>query len=217
MDMFNAKDRRQPKMDDFMDVSKPSFGGPNSKKDFDKSKPEFLKGYKRRVERNKDFEMGGQNPNYDTTWKAVTRDVVHRQEGKKPFDPMYTSPAFNTAKSEKIEEGRILRYNEFVNENFEDMLNDDPENNDMPMDGAEGAEHNEEPQLDEEKLEALKEEYMEKIAEMIAEIAEKMEMEKEELCPYFCAVAEEACMTKEEEEENKEEENEEEEEENEDK
>lgn len=206
MDMFNAKDRRHPKMDDYMDIKKPSFGGPKSGKDLDKSKPEFLKGYRRTIERNKDFEMGGHNPNYDTTWKAITNDVVHKQEGKKPFDPMHK------AKSEKIEEGRILRYNEFLNENFEDMLNDDPENNEMPM-GDEGAEHSEEPQLDEEKLEALKEEYMEKIAKMISEIAEKMEMEKEELCPYFCAVAEEACMAKEEEEENNEEGNEEEEEE----
>lgn len=201
MDMFNAKDRRNPKMDDYMDISKPAFGGPKEKQDFDKSKRTFLKGYQREIERNADFEGGKENPNYDTTWKAVSRDVVNRQAGKKPFDPMYTSPTFKT--STKIEEGRILRYNEFVNENFEDMLNGE-ENEEMPN-GMEGMEEMpNEPELDEEKLEALKEEFGDDIAKMIEEAAEKMEMEKEELCDYICALVKESCMAKEEEEENEE-------------
>lgn len=199
MDMFNAKDRRNPKMDDFMDLKKPSFGGPNSKKDFDKSKPEFLKGYQRRVERNKDFENGAENPNYDTTWKAVTRDTVHRQAGKKPFDPMYTTPTFKT--SDKIEEGRILRYNEFVNENFEDMLNDDPENNDMPLDGEENNDMPAEVELDQEKLDMLKEEFGKDMKKMIDEICEKMEMDKSECCDYICAAIKDVCHSEDEEEE----------------
>lgn len=204
--MFNAKDRRNPKMDDWMDIKKPSFGGPKEKEDFDKSKRKFLKGYQREIERNADFEGGKENPNYDTTWKAVSRDVVKRQAGKKPFDPMYTTPTFKT--SEKVEEGRILRYNEFLNENFEDMLNGEEDEN-LPKEGMDDMPANDEPELDEEKLEALKEEFGEDIAKMIDEAAEKMEMEKEELCDYICALVKESCMATEEDDENKEEGNEE--------
>jgi len=215
MDMFDAHSRRNPKMDDWMDLRKPSFGGPKEKKDFDKSKKEFLKGYQRHIERNKDFENGKENPNYDTTWKAISRDVVNRQAGKKPFDPMYTTPTFKT--SEKIEEGRILRYGEFVNENFEDMMSGDDENpemNDMPMPNGE---EDDKPELDQEKLEALVEEFGDDMKKMIEDIVEKMEMEKEEACDYICAAISQLCHSEEDEDENKEEENKEDEEEDEDK
>lgn len=195
--MFNAKSRRNPKMDDWMDLSKPGFGGPKEKKDFDKSKREFLKGYQRVIDRNADFEGGKTINNYDTTWKAVSRDVVSRQAGKKPFDPMYSTPVTKT--SEKIEEGRIFRFEEFVNENFEDMMNDnenlpadDMPEDDMPMDMK--------PELDEEKLEMLIEEFGEQMKEMIDEICEKMEMEKAECCDYICAAIEKTCKAEDEEE-----------------
>ena len=196
MDMFNAKDRRNPKMDDYMDISKPAFGGPKEKQDFDKSKRTFLKGYQREIERNADFEGGKENPNYDTTWKAISRDVVNRQAGKKPFDPMYTTPTFKT--SEKIEEGRILRYNEFVNENFEEMLNGE-ENEEMPN-GMEGMPE-EAPELDEEKLEALIEKFGKDMKKMIKKVCEEMEMEKEDCCAYICAAIENVCNAPDEEEE----------------
>jgi hypothetical protein len=214
MDMFNAKDRRNPKMDDYMDVSKPAFGGPKEIQDFDKSKRTFLKGYQREIERNADFEGGKENPNYDTTWKAISRDVVNRQAGKKPFDPMYTTPTFKT--SDKIEEGRILRYNEFVNENFEDMLNGE-ENEEMPN-GMEGMEDMpEKPELDEEKLEALIEEFGTDMKTLIDAVCEAMELEKEECCDYICAAIEKVCHSPEEEEEGEEKEEDAEEEENEEK
>jgi hypothetical protein len=194
MDMFNAKSRRNPKMDNWMDLSKPEFGGPKEKTDFDKSKREFLKGYQRVVDRNADFEGGKTINNYDTTWKAVSRDVVSRQAGKKPFDPMHSTPA--TKNSTKIEEGRIFRFEEFVNENFEDMMNDteDMPNDDMPMD--------EKPELDEEKLEMLMEEFGDQMKEMIDEICEKMELDKAECCDYICATIEKVCKTEDEEEGN---------------
>lgn len=201
MDMFNAKSRRNPKMDDHMDISKPAFGGPKEKQDFDKSKRDFLKGYQRTVERNPDFEGGKTINNYDTTWKAVSRDVVSRQAGKKPFEPMYSTPTTKT--SEKIEEGRILRYNEFVNENFEDMLNGEEDENEMKP-GMEDMPAEDEPIIDEEKLEALTEEFGEDLQSMIDAIAEKMEMEKEEVCDYLCAAVKKMCYTEEEESEDKE-------------
>jgi hypothetical protein len=192
MDMFNAKSRRNPKMDDWMDLSKPGFGGPKEKTDFDKSKREFLKGYQRVVDRNADFEGGKTINNYDTTWKAVSRDVVSRQAGKKQFDPMYSTPVTKT--STKIEEGRIFRFEEFVNENFEDMMNDDEKMpmDEMPMD--------EKPELDEEKLEMLMEEFGDQLKEMIDEICEKMELDKAECCDYICATIEKVCKSDDEEE-----------------
>lgn len=184
--MFNAKSRRNPKMDDWMDLSKPGFGGPKEKTDFDKSKRDFLKGYQRVVDRNADFEGGKTINNYDTTWKAVSRDVVSRQAGKKPFDPMYSTPVTKT--STKIEEGRIFRFEEFVNENFEDLMNDEEmPNDDMPMD--------EKPELDEEKLKMLMEEFGDHMKEMIDEICEKMEMDKAECCDYICATIEKVCKS----------------------
>ena len=190
--MFNAKSRRNPKMDDWMDLSKPGFGGPKEKTDFDKSKREFLKGYQRVVDRNADFEGGKTINNYDTTWKAVSRDVVSRQAGKKQFDPMYSTPVTKT--STKIEEGRIFRFVEFVNENFEDMMNDDEKMpmDEMPMD--------EKPELDEEKLEMLMEEFGDQLKEMIDEICEKMELDKAECCDYICATIEKVCKSDDEEE-----------------
>lgn len=189
--MFNAKSRRNPKMDDWMDLSKPGFGGPKEKTDFDKSKRDFLKGYQRVVDRNADFEGGKTINNYDTTWKAVSRDVVSRQAGKKPFDPMYSTPVTRT--STKIEEGRIFRFEEFVNENFEDLMNDEEmPNDDMPMD--------EKPELDEEKLEMLMEEFGDHMKEMIDEICEKMELDKAECCDYICAAIEKVCKSEDEEE-----------------
>lgn len=190
--MFNAKSRRNPKMDDWMDLSKPGFGGPKEKTDFDKSKRDFLKGYQRVVDRNADFEGGKTINNYDTTWKAVSRDVVSRQAGKKPFDPMYSTPVTKT--SEKIEEGKIFRFEEFVNENFEEMMNGEEEMpmDDMPMD--------EKPELDEEKLEMLMEEFGDQLKEMIDEMCEKMELDKADCCDYICATIEKICKSEDEEE-----------------
>lgn len=189
--MFNAKSRRNPKMDDWMDLSKPGFGGPKEKTDFDKSKRDFLKGYQRVVDRNADFEGGKTINNYDTTWKAVSRDVVSRQAGKKQFDPMYSTPVTKT--SEKIEEGKIFRFEEFVNENFEEMMNGEEEMpmDDMPMD--------EKPELDEEKLEMLMEEFGDQLKEMIDEMCEKMELDKAECCDYICATIEKICKSEDEE------------------
>jgi hypothetical protein len=210
MDMFNAKSRRNPKMDNWTDISKPGFGGPKEKQDFDKSKREFLKGYQRVVDRNADFEGGKTINNYDTTWKAVSRDTVSRQAGKKPFDPMYSTPLVR-ATTEKIEEGRIFRFEEFMNENFEEMMNGNEEmpTDDMPMDDMP---MDEKPELDEEKLEALIEEFGDQMKEMIDEICEKMEMEKDECCDYICAAIEKVCKAEDEEEGEENEESEEEEE-----
>jgi len=191
MDMFNVKRRDNPSMDDHMNLKKPGFGGPNSKEDFDTSKRKSLKGYQRVIDRNADFEGGNFNHNYDPTWKAVTRDLISRTAKKKPFDPMYAKPTIATV--DAVEEGKILRFEQFVNEDFnmyseadETPLNDAPEMDD-------------EPEVDQEKLENLMEEFGENLEEMIAEIAEKMEIEKDEVCDLLCAAVKKLCKTEEEE------------------
>lgn len=219
MDMFNVKRRDNPSMDRYSDLKKPAFGGPTEKTDFDKTKRKSLEGYQRVIDRNADFEGGQFNHNYDTTWKAITRDLISRTAKKKPFDPMYAKPTIATV--DAVEEGKIMRFDQFVNESeggynmfaeaedeeTPDMEGDEGMTNDMP--------ENDEPEVDEEKLEDLMADHGESLEEMIDEIAEKMEIEKEEVCDLLCAAIKKLTSEEESEEEN-EEENEESEEENED-
>lgn len=219
MDMFNVNRRDNPSMDRYSDLKKPAFGGPTEKTDFDKTKRKSLEGYQRVIDRNADFEGGQFNHNYDTTWKAITRDLISRTAKKKPFDPMYAKPTIATV--DAVEEGKIMRFDQFVNESeggynmfaeaedeeTPDMEGDEGMTNDMP--------ENDEPEVDEEKLEDLMADHGESLEEMIDEIAEKMEIEKEEVCDLLCAAIKKLTSEEESEEEN-EEENEESEEENED-
>ena len=220
MDMFNVKRRDNPSMDRYSDLKKPAFGGPTEKTDFDKTKRKSLEGYQRVIDRNADFEGGQFNHNYDTTWKAITRDLISRTAKKKPFDPMYAKPTIATV--DAVEEGKIMRFDQFVNESeggynmfaeaedeeTPDMEGDEGMTNDMP--------ENDEPEVDEEKLEDLMADHGESLEEMIDEIAEKMEIEKEEVCDLLCAAIKKLTSEEESEEEENEEENEESEEENED-
>ena len=197
MDMFNVGRRDNPSMDDHMNLKKPGFGGPNSKEDFDTSKRKSLKGYQRVIDRNADFEGGNFNHNYDPTWKAITRDLISRTAKKKPFNPMYAKPTIATV--DAVEEGTILRFEQFVNEEF-NMYSEaetDPIDEPNPDDQEE---INDEPEVDQEKLESLMEEFGENLEEMIAEIVEKMEIEKEEVCDLLCAAIKKMCKTEEDEE-----------------
>jgi hypothetical protein len=203
MDMFNVKRRDNPSMDRWTSLKGDAFGGPSEKSDFDKSKRQTLAGYQRVVDRNSDFEGGNGKfrHNYDPTWKAVTRDRISRDAKKKPFEPMYAKPTIATV--DAIEEGRIIRFAEFVNEDFsayeaEEMTDDmpmgDEQIDDMPMDSEM------EPQVDEEKLEALMEEFGDDLSDMIDSIMEKMEIEdKMEVCDLLCAAVNKMCSEEEEE------------------
>lgn len=201
--MFNVKRRDNPSMDRYSDLKKPAFGGPTEKEDFDKSKRKSLDGYQRVVDRNADFEGGKFNHNYDTTWKAVTRDLISRTAKKKPFDPMYAKQTIATVKA--VEEGTIKRFEQFVNENegynmFAEAEEEAPEMEETP-------EEVEEIEVDEEQLENLMADFGEDLETMIADIAEKMEIEKEEVCDLLCAAVKKLCL-EEESEEGEEDENE---------
>ena len=114
--MFNVKRRDNPSMDRWTNPKKPAFGGPSEKEDFDKSKKKALDKYQRVVERDPNAEGGRFNPNYDSAWKAFSSDIVYKSAKKKPYTQMYAKPTIAT--TEAVEEGKIIRYEEFVNENF---------------------------------------------------------------------------------------------------
>jgi hypothetical protein len=201
MDIFNIKRRDNPSMDNYMDLKKPGFGGPNSKEDFDKSKRKSLEGYQRVVDRNADFEGGNFNHNYDPTWKAVTRDLISRTAKKKPFNPMYAKQTIATVNA--VEEGSIKRFEHFVNENegfnmFAEAEEETPEMEETTP------EMEEEIEVDQEQVEMLMADFGDDLEEMIDEIAEKMELEKEEVCDILCAAIKKMCAPAEEEEEEEE-------------
>jgi hypothetical protein len=216
MEMFNVKRRDNPSMDNWSDIKKPAFGGPNEKADFNKSKNTKLKEYQRIVERNPDAEGGRFNPNYDSAWKGFTSDIIYRTAKKKSYEPMYATPTIAVINA--IEEGNIIRFEEFINENtsnqeeFDEYGNpitdDDEEFNDgdMYLEESEDEdevdtfnEFEEEEQVDlgyevdEEQLDKLLEEFGDELHTMITNICETMEMEKSEVCDLLCAAIEKKC------------------------
>lgn len=206
MEMFNVKRRDNPSMDNWSDIKKPAFGGPNEKADFDKAKKNKLKEYQRIVERNPDAEGGRFNPNYDSAWKGFTSDIIYRTAKKKSYEPMYSTPTI--AVIDAIEEGTIIRFEEFINENYnkdEDEENFDPDN--MDPEGGMVAEEEEDTfnefeeeekvdlgyEVDEEQLDKLLEEFGDELQTMITNICETMEMEKSDVCDLLCAAIEKKC------------------------
>jgi hypothetical protein len=195
MDMFNVKRRDNPSLERWTNTKKPAFGGPSEKEDFDKSKRKSLDGYQRIVERDPNAEGGRFNPNYDSAWKAFSSDIVYKTAKKKPYTQMYAKPTIAT--TDAVEEGKIARYQEFVNENYEFNEAEEPLEDDENVDlGYE---------VDEEQLEKLMEEFGDDLQDLIDDICEKMEIEKEEVCDLLCAAIEKMCKEEEEPEDGEEE------------
>lgn len=208
MEMFNVKRRDNPSMDNWSDIKKPAFGGPKEKADFDKSKKNKLKEYQRIVERNPDAEGGRFNPNYDSAWKGFTSDIIYRTAKKKSYEPMYSTPTI--AVIDAIEEGTIIRFEEFINENYMSTEEDEFDPNNMDPEGGMVAEEDEDDvdtfnefeeeekvdlgyEVDEEQLDKLLEEFGDELQTMITNICETMEMEKSEVCDLLCAAIEKKC------------------------
>lgn len=88
MEMFNTHRRDILNFDNYMDLKKPGFGGPNSAiaqrdaKGNKINKDPKLVGYTRVVDRHPAFS----HPIADPTYKAMTNDLVYKQEKKKPFN-----------------------------------------------------------------------------------------------------------------------------------
>ena len=207
MEMFNVKRRDNPSMDNWSDIKKPAFGGPKEKADFDKAKKTKLKEYQRIVERNPDAEGGRFNPNYDSAWKGFTSDIIYRTAKKKSYEPMYSTPTI--AVIDAIEEGTIIRFEEFINENYMSTEEEEFDPNNMDPEGGMVAEEDEDDvdtfnefeeekvdlgyEVDEEQLDKLLEEFGDELQTMITNICETMEMEKSEVCDLLCAAIEKKC------------------------
>jgi hypothetical protein len=123
MEMFNAHRRDLLGFEDYMDLKKPGFGGPKSAipsrdakgKLIDKN-PKLAQ-HRRVVERDPAFS----HKVWDSTYKAMTHDLVYKQEGKKPFtypDPYLT--AYPTVEVGEIDENtKVVSFSQFINENIE--------------------------------------------------------------------------------------------------
>jgi hypothetical protein len=205
MDIFDVKRRDHPSLDNHMDPKKPAFGGPKTAEEFAKNKRKSLDKYQRVVTRNADFEGGKENHNYDTTWKAITRDRISRDAKKKPIDVMYAKQTVFTA---PVEEGKILRFDDFVKINEEFEGNEEFQPGAPALDMSNEAEEpieNEETtdlgyEVDEEQLEKLMDEYGDELNELIDKIIEEMEIEKEAVSDLLCVAIERICKPEDEDE-----------------
>ena len=120
MEMFNVNRRDILNFDNYMDLKKPGFGGPASARQLKDARGRRvnpnpkLKEYQRVVERDPMFS----HPHYNSTYKAMTHDLVYKQEGKKPFtyrDPYLT--AVPTVEYDFANEGRSYEsFEQFINE-----------------------------------------------------------------------------------------------------
>jgi hypothetical protein len=120
MEMFNTHRRDLLGFEDYMDLRKPGFGGPKSAiaardakgKLIDKN-PKLAQ-HRHVVERDPAFS----HKVWDSTYKAMTHDLVYKQEGKKPFtypDPYLT--AYPTVEVGEIDEStKVVSFSRFINE-----------------------------------------------------------------------------------------------------
>ena len=95
MEMFNVHRRDVMNLEEYMDLKKPGFGGPNSAKMYRDGRGKKvntnpkLDGYQRVVDRHPAFG----HPVYNSTYKAMSNDLVYKQERKKPYN--YPDPYMN--------------------------------------------------------------------------------------------------------------------------
>jgi len=111
-----------------MDLRKPGFGGPKSAIELRDARGNMndrdpkLKEFRRTVERDPAFS----HPVYDPTYKAMTGDLVYRQEKKKPFTYDDRITGIPVVEIEPVEEGRAYSsFTRFINEEVEDELEDE--------------------------------------------------------------------------------------------
>lgn len=131
MDLFDVHRRDVYNFDQYMDLKKPGFGGndsliydrdENGKKTSESNK---LKDYRRVVKRDPVFK----NPHYNSTYKAMTHDLVYKQEGEKPFtyrDPYLTGIATvevgEYENEEETNESAIPSFNSFIGESVNEQF-----------------------------------------------------------------------------------------------
>jgi hypothetical protein len=147
-------------------------------------------------------------PNYDSAWHAVTSDKISRDAKKKPTDVMTAKSTFFT---QPVEENKIMRFEQYVNENFENPQIGNEEDSMQPeymqTEEADDQANLEDTidsgyEVDEEQLEQLIEEYGDELAELLDKIVTDLEIEKAEAGELLAAAFEKISKEEEEPEEN---------------
>lgn len=135
MEMFDAHRRDILNFDNYMDLKKPGFGGPSSAMALRDGKGNLidkspkLDGYRRTVERDPAFS----HPVYDPTYKAMSHDLVYKQEKKKPFTYDDTRTGIPVVEIEPLEEGMTYTsFERFINEADEYINGDEEEYEEDP-------------------------------------------------------------------------------------
>jgi hypothetical protein len=134
MEMFDTHRRDILNFDNYMDLKKPGFGGPASamplrdgKGELANSKPK-LAGFQRTVERDPAFS----HPVYDPTYKAMTNDLVYKQEGKKSFNYDDRRSGIPVVQMDPLKEGKTYTsFQRFINEAIDDEMEDDTDDQDI--------------------------------------------------------------------------------------
>ena len=131
MEMFDAHRRDILNFDNYMDLKKPGFGGPKSAIALRDNRGKLvdstpkLDGYRRTVERDPAFS----HPVYDPTYKAMTHDLVYKQEKKKPFTYDDRRTGIPVVEIEPLKEGKTYTsFQRFINEADDYLYNEEPEN-----------------------------------------------------------------------------------------
>ena len=125
MDIFDVHRRDVYNFDQYMDLKKPGFGGNDSliygrdASGKSTSESDKLKDYRRVVKRDPAFK----STHYNSTYKAMSHDLVYKQEGEKPVtypDPYLTGIAtveVGEYETEETNESTIPTFSNFINEN----------------------------------------------------------------------------------------------------
>jgi len=125
MDLFDVHRRDVYNFDQYMDLKKPGFGGNDSliygrdASGKTTSESDKLKEYRRVVKRDPAFKSS----HYNSTYKAMSHDLVYKQEGEKPVtypDPYLTGIAtveVGEYETEETNESTLPNFLDFINEN----------------------------------------------------------------------------------------------------
>lgn len=127
MEMFDTHRRDILNFDNYMDLKKPGFGGPNSAMELRDAKGKLnnknpkLNGFRRTVERDPAFS----HPVYDPTYKAMTGDLVYKQEGKKRFTYDDQRTGIPVVQMDPLKEGKAYAsFQRFINESEDEEIED---------------------------------------------------------------------------------------------
>lgn len=161
MEMFDTHRRDILNFDNYMDLKKPGFGGPASamplkdgKGKLVNTKPK-LAGFQHTVERDPAFS----HPVYDPTYKAMTGDLVYKQEGRKAFKYDDQRTGIPVVQMDPLKEGKsYTSFNRFINEAMEDETEEEWNEDEVEAElmGYEGVEDENEEDEEEERSYATK-------------------------------------------------------------